>query len=51
MLVDDLHFQIDNHIVIQADPDIQNKGFVINGIPKFNGIGDYGRGNIRPCAP
>jgi hypothetical protein len=34
VLIDHLEFQIYDIIVIQADPDIQNKSFVVDGSTK-----------------
>ncbi len=42
MLIDDLHFKIDNRAVIQGNFNIQNKGFGINCASEFNRICDLG---------
>ena len=34
MFIDDLHFQVDQGILVQVYPDIQKKGFVVNGLAK-----------------
>ncbi len=42
----DLHFQIDNDIVVQDDLDIQDKGFLVYGHAKLNGIGNHSGFNL-----
>ena len=46
MFIDDLHFRVDQGILVQVCPDIQKKGFVVNGLAKDNGIGDFHRRNF-----
>ena len=46
MFIDDLHFQVDRGIQVQIYPDIQKKGFAVNGLAKDNGIGDLHRRNF-----
>ena len=46
MLIDDLHFQIDQGILVQDYPDIQKKGFVASGFTKHDRIRDFHRSDF-----
>lgn len=41
MLVNDLEFQIDDRLIVQKDPDIQDEGLVIDRGAEFDGIGNF----------
>ena len=47
MLIDDLHFQIDQSILVKVYPDIQKKGFVVSGFTKHDRIRDLHRSDFR----
>ena len=47
MLIDDLHFQVDQSILVQVYPDIQKKGFVVSGFTKHDRIRDLHRSDFR----
>ncbi len=46
MLIDDLHFQIDQGILVKDYPDIQKKGFVVSGFTKHDRIRDFHRSDF-----
>ncbi len=46
IFIDDLHFQIDDDIVIQNDFDIKDKCLLIDGAAQFNGIGYHSGLNL-----
>ncbi len=43
MLIDDLHFQIENSLIVQEDFDIQNKCLVGDRSAQLDGVGDFRR--------
>ena len=47
MLIDDLHFQIDQCILVKDYPDIKEKGLVTGGLTKHDRIRDLHRSDFR----
>ena len=55
MFIDDLHFQIDNGVIIHDDFDIKNKILGVYFFAQFYRIGDHDgrdicRGEVEKCA-
>ncbi len=48
ILVQDLHFDVDDQSVVEHDLDIENKGSVVNCLAKFDRIEDNNGPDIGP---
>ena len=47
-LVDDLHLKVDEHLLVQFDPDIKDIVFAVDILAQFDGVGDYDGTDLPP---